>query len=549
MKSAPQHKDESKRLESLDSIDILDSLPEESYNQIVFLASQICGTPIALISLVDKDRQWFKAKVGLSASETPRNIAFCAHAILQDDVFIVENSAQDERFHDNPLVTGSPNVQFYAGAPLLSPDGYPIGTVCVIDSKARTLSENQIAALKALSAQVTQLLELKTTIHHLKKSEEKLIFKSTGVENITEGIVLQDQTGAIIDFNPAALKVLELTEDQLTGKKSIDPHWKAVKEDGSDFPGQDHPAMVCLRTGKKQTDVIMGVYNNSEKAKWIKINSVPLFNDNDQTQPKYAVTSFADITQFKKLENERHHLEAQLIESARLSALGEMASGIAHEINNPLTIIRSKVSILKTRLNTNKLTIESASTEFDKIDSTIDRIVKIIQGLRTHSRNANNDPFIETPVYSVINDTLELCKEKFNYNSVTIKVNCPPDLTFECRAAQISQILMNLLTNAFDAINTLNEKWIEINVSDDTHNIIFCVTDSGHGIESKIAKKIMQPFYTTKEFGKGTGLGLSISNSLAKAHNGYLQYIPHSKNTTFMLTLPKIHIHNQQQAA
>ena len=116
----------------------------------------------------------------------------------------------------------------------------------------------------------------------------------------------------------------------------------------------------------------------------------------------------------------------------------------------------------------------------------------------------------------MINDTLELCKEKFNYNSVTIKVNCPPDLTFECRAAQISQILMNLLTNAFDAINTLNEKWIEINVSDDTHNIIFCVTDSGHGIESKIAKKIMQPFYTTKEFGKGTGLGLVFQTVLQK---------------------------------
>lgn len=157
------------RLQELKRFNILDSEAEQAYDDLVKIASIICDTPIALVSLVDEDRQWFKAKVGLNEMETPRGQAFCAHAITNpDDVMEVPNALEDKRFVDNPLVTGELGIRFYAGAPLLTASGSALGTVCVIDTVPRKLTEVQLEALKALSRQVVQLLSLRRTVAELK---------------------------------------------------------------------------------------------------------------------------------------------------------------------------------------------------------------------------------------------------------------------------------------------------------------------------------------------------------------------------------------------
>jgi anti-sigma regulatory factor (Ser/Thr protein kinase) len=160
--------DEAARLEALRRYRILDTEPERSFDDLTLLASYICGTPMALITLVDADRQWFKSRVGISISETARAVSFCAHAIEHRDLFIVPDARHDHRFHDNPFVTGEPEIRFYAGAPLVTPDGHALGTLCVLDRMPRTLTREQLEALTALCRQTEGQLELRRHIAELK---------------------------------------------------------------------------------------------------------------------------------------------------------------------------------------------------------------------------------------------------------------------------------------------------------------------------------------------------------------------------------------------
>ena len=159
---------ETDRLRALRSYKILDTKPEERFDELTQLAAIICGVPMSLITLIDADRQWFKSKVGLEINETPRAHAFCTHAIMQPEMFVVPDAAEDKRFADNPLVTGDPNIRFYAGAPLATREGHLLGTMCVLDRKPRTLTDEQKTALEILGRQVVANMELRSDLRELK---------------------------------------------------------------------------------------------------------------------------------------------------------------------------------------------------------------------------------------------------------------------------------------------------------------------------------------------------------------------------------------------
>lgn len=391
---------ESERLRALEEYDILDTLIEQSYDDITQLASQICETPIALISLLDSNRQWFKSHHGLNATETPRDLAFCAHAILESQPFIVEDSLLDERFSDNPLVTSGPEVRFYAGIPLETPDGYNIGTLCVIDQKVKKLNDTQIKSLQILSKQVINLMELKKNI------------KLRDIQKI------------------------------------------------------------------------------------------------------------------------------QLLNSAKMASLGEIASGVAHEINNPLMILKGKTNQLKKLMEDDTIDSVKAMEYFNKIEFVTERINKIVKSMSLYSRYSNGAVMTNSSVEDIIGSTIILCKEKIQENSLDIKINLPKNFSIECYPSEISQVIMNLIYNASDAIENNSEKWILIEVTEENNFVEIKISDSGKGIEKGIIDQIMQPFFTTKEIGKGTGLGLSLSSEIVRKHNGSLTYDSNAENTTFVIKLP-----------
>lgn len=238
-------------------------------------------------------------------------------------------------------------------------------------------------------------------------------------------------------------------------------------------------------------------------------------------------------------ENELQVRQMALVASSRMSSLGQMASGMAHEINNPLAIISGKAQHLEFLLNQKPLNFEKAQLHIQAINSNVERIAKIIRGLRSIARDVPNDPFREVGARDIMQDTLELCRSRFKHHDVVLIVptEISPDLKINARPEQIVQVLLNLLNNAFDAVESLPEKWVKVDVEHAQRKIRFSVTDSGKGLRGEVTDKIFDPFFTTKDVGKGTGLGLSISRGIIEKHQGRIYVDEHSEYTKFVVEI------------
>lgn len=247
-----------------------------------------------------------------------------------------------------------------------------------------------------------------------------------------------------------------------------------------------------------------------------------------------------DSTEEIQTEMQMAEAKAKMISSTKMAALGEMSGGIAHEINNPLTVIQARAFQLQQMVDAGKTDPLKIKQAAESISRTADKIARIIKSLRSFAREGTYDPFEVVPVKQVIEETLEFCRTRFYNHGVDIEVApIDPDLEVECRLIQIEQVLLNLLNNSFDAIADLKDKWIRIKVEETQDNVEISVSDSGGGIPAAIADQIMLPFFTTKEVGKGTGLGLSISAGIIKSHKGELRLQPEAPNTTFVIKLPR----------
>lgn len=276
-----------------------------------------------------------------------------------------------------------------------------------------------------------------------------------------------------------------------------------------------------------------------------------------QTQVESTLANVEQLVQTRTSElftSQQKILEQQqsLVATSKMSALGEMAGGVAHEINTPLTVISMRIEFMEEALISGKTETIDFMKSIVAIKQTTQRIAKIVQGLRSFARDGSQAPMTSTLVSQLIDDTLSFCNQKFSSHGVVIEVIRNADfekLEIECRTIELSQVLLNLLNNAYDAIENCSEKWIQIGVCENNDNVEISVTDAGTGLPKEIQDKLMQPFFTTKEIGKGTGLGLSISKGIINSHNGQLFLDTKCANTKFTISLPKRSVESSSQSS
>ena len=223
MRASLPEDNEAARLKALHSLGLLDTPPEQDFDDFTLLAAALCGVPISLVSLIDEDRQWFKSKVGVDVDETPRELAFCAHAIRQEGLFVVPDASQDLRFCDNPLVAGESAIRFYAGAPLVTPEGQALGTLCVIDRRPRTLTADQEAALSALARQVMARIELRRQLEQRTRAEfarqASEARKAAILQSALDCIITIDDQGRIMEWNPASEWTFGYLSEDVVGRE------------------------------------------------------------------------------------------------------------------------------------------------------------------------------------------------------------------------------------------------------------------------------------------------------------------------------------------
>ena len=539
MEIAPLPQDESARLDALRRYEILDTPPEEAFDSLTRLAAQICGTPIALVSLIDPLRQWFKSKVGVTACETSRDIAFCAHAILQSSIFEVSDTLEDPRFATNPLVTADPFIRFYAGTPLITAAGHALGTLCVIDRVPRQLTADQRQALIVLGHQVVSLLELRLRQTLLERSvaaqqQAQLVQAQLGfaLDHGIDGAALLDREGRYTYMNQAHAEIYGYEAAELIGQPwtvLYSTEWKTrITEEF--FPillQQGHWRGEVPSKKKLGDDVLVELSLTLLSQQDIPGNWL-LCTCRDVTARKQAEAKLEQGTR----EMERRNLELAEAHNRALEATqakSEFLASMSHEIRTPMNAIIGMADLLQdTALTGEQLEyVQRFSRAATSLTDLINDILDLTK-IETGHLELESVPF---NLADLVDKTAELMAVRANAKALELVAFVHPDVPLYVMGdpTRLRQVLVNLVGNAIK-FTEQGEVIIRVDPSRDKADpcaLHFLVSDTGIGIPTDKIQTIFDSFTqvdssTTRKYG-GTGLGLNISKRIVELMGSHIE--------------------------
>jgi PAS domain S-box-containing protein len=553
---APLPQDEVARLAELQQLGILDTAPEATYDGITRLAAHICQTPVALVSLVDADRQWFKARTGLDALETPRDVAFCAHAILQTDLFIVPDALADERFKDNPLVTSQPKIRFYAGAPLITAAGHALGTLCITDTVPRTLTAEQQEALRVLARLTATQLELRRntlTLAHVnaeldreaaervraEREREELLTREHEAraaaeaneqryrflaESIPQQVWTARADGTLDYVNQGALEYFALGSPEVLGWE-----WQHVIHP-DDLPACVERWQYALTTGETY-EVEFRLRRADGDYRWHLGRALPMRDANGHVVKWFGTNT--DIDEQKQLY--------RMAQEANRSK-DEFLATVSHELRTPLTSMMGWVELLQLgmldeagRAHALEVITKSAYAQAQLIGDLLD-ISRIVSGRLRLDMQA-------VELAKVIEAAADVVRPAAEAKSIQLHTEFAPTVgAVAGDPDRLQQVIWNLLANAVKF--TPKGGTVEIHLAQQDAHVEIVVADNGAGITPDLLPYVFDRFRqgdstTTRQHG-GLGLGLAIVRHLVELHGGTVaaESAGSDQGATFRLRLP-----------
>jgi signal transduction histidine kinase len=438
------------------------------------------------------------------------------------------------------LVEGEPFVRFYAGSPLVTKEGYALGTLCVIDQKPSRLTVDQREGLTALARQVVRLFELRKHANSIVSD----LALSRSAEFETKRLSMQ--LGAAQEVAKIGSWEFNLsTHEQWWSHE----HYKIFEIQAPQTPDvlfqmyrdkihpEDLPRLnICLdeaqNMGTGFTFDHRVFLDGGSRIKYVRGICRVVKNARGETILQGTCQDRSEEVRLAKaLENER----VKALQAAKLASLGEMAAGVAHEINNPLAIITGAIELMKRELGRP----EAVEKRLGTVKDSVQRIAKIVGGLKKFSRSSERCERLPRSLKVLISEVLFLTASKSKRFDVQVDFQMAEDLQIVCNENEIQQVLINIINNGIDAVKELDKRWVAVEVIENPDEVIIKIQDSGRGISPDIAEKMFDPFFTTKEVGEGTGLGLAISKGIVEDHGGSIRLEGSGVHTCFAIILPK----------
>jgi two-component system, cell cycle sensor histidine kinase and response regulator CckA len=519
--------DEAERLRRLRDYRVLDTDSEPVFDRMVQLIAALFEVPIALISFIDEERQWFKAAHGLNLPYTSRAIAFCSHTILGDEVAVVRDATRDPRFRDNPLVTAEPSICFYAGAPLRTKSGHNVGSVAIIDRKPRDLDPAGRRALGDFAALVIEILEMR---RGSATREARMLTEL--VDNCRELIGIADHRGRPIYLNPAGCAMVGLEDISLLNELQIaDFVYEADRE-----RLYEEVIPRVLKHERWHGELRLCRLRDGAPIE-MELAAFPILEQGPEDPSALAVVA-RPIGPLRELER-------RLRQSQKLEALGRLAGGVAHDFNNLLTVIGVCDQVLLRALAPDHPNRRDA----EDIDRAVQQATALTRQLLSFSRR---DILRARAVHveEFVRDAVGLLRRLAGKN-VAIELSTASDIpAIRIDPASLHQILVNLVANAKDAIEERGRIWIDVKPTTGSDGVLLSVRDDGKGMDPELQARIFEPFLTTKEGDEGTGLGLATVQSIVAEAGGEIGV--ESKpgaGTTMRIRFPAWHAEQEPAAS